>query len=80
MIDRRTREAIQHAIGLNVRRIMAEKGLDQGVVAERLGISRQQVNRIVQGYHCPTTPILFGLADLLGVKADDLRQIPVHSS
>jgi transcriptional regulator with XRE-family HTH domain len=64
------------AIGANVLRLRKEKKLSQGALAEKIGISRGQINRIENGHDEPQSGVLYTLADILGVSADALRQIP----
>lgn len=66
---------LRRVIGENVRRLRKFRDLTQEQLAEKVGISAVFMNRIEQGYNTPSSEVLFGLADALGVKADELRQM-----
>lgn len=73
-------EDVRRALGANVSKLRRAKGLTQVQLAEKLGISEVMLNRIERGKSLPGTILLYGLADELGVKADDLRQLPIDKS
>jgi putative transcriptional regulator len=51
-----------------------ESGLRKGYIADKLGITRQQLANWIGGRSYPTIEKAFKLADLLGVKVDDLYE------
>ncbi|MEW5567398.1 helix-turn-helix domain-containing protein [Rossellomorea marisflavi] len=61
-------EMLENRIG----EIIASKGYLKKYIAFQLGVSQNQVSNWVTGKSYPTIPNLFRLADLLGVKVDDL--------
>jgi len=67
---------LRTAIAANVTRLRREKDLSQEEFADKLGVSRVQINRIENGKHSPSAEMLFTLADALGVSTDSLRQVP----
>lgn len=62
-------------IAANVMRLRKLRGWTQQDLAERLGVSLVHVNRLENGHHTPKGPLLYGLADALGVTTDSLRQV-----
>jgi transcriptional regulator with XRE-family HTH domain len=79
MIDVIDRNALCPIIGRNVARFRVQKGLSQGALAQKVGLSRGQINRIEQGHDEPRAAALFSLADALDVDADDLRRFSATS-
>lgn len=61
-------EMLQNRIG----EIIESKGYMKKYIAAQIGVSQNQVSNWVTGRSYPTIPNLFRLADLLGVKVDDL--------
>lgn len=49
-------------------------GLKKGYIANRLGISRQQLSNWIGGRSFPPIEKAFDLADLLNCKVDDLYE------
>lgn len=76
MIDQVTLRPI---LGSNIARLRAIKGMTQRELAEKLRISPIHLNRIEKGKASPGAELLFSLADMLGVRTDELRQLPVDS-
>ena len=68
-------DELRKALGQNVRRLRLAREWTQDDLAEKLEISRGQLNRIENGHHSPGAEVLFGLADAFDVPADSLRQI-----
>ncbi|HZN32445.1 MAG TPA: helix-turn-helix transcriptional regulator [Pirellulaceae bacterium] len=69
-------EELRPVIGGNVERLRKAKGMSQEELAEAVGISRVFLNRIENGKSSPGAEVLYGLADVLKVTADNLRQLP----
>ena len=72
MIDR---EILLPAIARNVSRFRQTKHLTQEALAEQVGISRAQINRIEKGHQEPSAGILFAIADAFGVDPNSLRAV-----
>lgn len=70
---------LRPVLGSNVTRLRKARSLSQDELAEKLGISRVFLNRIENGRSSPGAEVLYSLADVLGVSADNLRQIPVDA-
>ncbi|NNV07113.1 XRE family transcriptional regulator [Geobacillus sp. MMMUD3] len=49
-----------------------KRGYKKKHIAEQLGVSQRQMSKWISGESYPTVPKLFRLAELLGVKTDDL--------
>lgn len=60
------------SIGTNLYELRTAKGLSQGDVAERLGVSRQSVSKWETDTAVPDLDKLMGLCDLFGVSLDRL--------
>ena len=56
----------------NVRERMAELGLSQKDVAERLGVTQSYVSQILSGHRRPGLDSLEEFAEVLGIKPEDL--------
>ena len=56
----------------NIGKLIDDRGLKRKWVAEKVGVSDKQISNWVTGRSYPTAEKLFTLADLLGVKVDDL--------
>ena len=52
--------------------IIDSKGLRRKFIVDKLGVTSQQMSNWVNNRSYPTVDKLFKLADLLGVKVDDL--------
>lgn len=66
-----------------IKRIMfdleeAGNPIRQADIAEKLGVTSQQVSLWVRGRSYPRCETLFELAHLLGVKVDDLYEVTVE--
>ncbi|MBI9001397.1 helix-turn-helix transcriptional regulator [Corynebacterium sp. CCM 9185] len=60
-------------------------GLSQARLGDLLGVSRQTVNAIERGKYDPSLPLAFALADLFGVRIEDIftpegRENPARST
>lgn len=52
--------------------LRAERDWSQGDLATQLGISRQSVNAIETGKYDPSLPLAFRIADLFGLRIEDI--------
>ena len=52
--------------------LRAMRDWSQQDLAERLGVSRQSVNAIETGRYDPSLPLAFRIADLFGVRIEDV--------
>ncbi len=50
----------------------AERELSQGELARSVGVSRQTISSIETGQYCPSTLLAFRLAQVLGVRVDEI--------
>lgn len=57
---------------LNIERVLKEKGMTQGELAKRLGVSTQAVNSIVCGRSIASDKLLKRYADALDVDMNEL--------
>lgn len=65
---------IRARLGVNVRRLRAEKGWSQEEYADRAGIHRTYVSDIERGRRNPTVTVVEKLAKPLGVRAGRLLE------
>ena len=56
--------------------LRAERGWSQQDLAERLEVSRQSVNAIETGKYDPSLPLAFRIAELFGLKIEDVFSSP----
>lgn len=56
----------------NVKRIIADKGLKQGYVAEKVGLNAKQFSSLLNGRRCIDANIVVALANELDVTPNDL--------
>jgi putative transcriptional regulator len=56
----------------DLRRLREERGWTQGVLADRLGVSRQTVNALETGRYDPSLPLAFRVARLFGRSLEEL--------
>lgn len=52
--------------------LRAERDWSQADLAERLDVSRQTVNAIETGKYDPSLPLAFKIAELFGMKIEDI--------
>ncbi|WP_313391918.1 helix-turn-helix transcriptional regulator [Sphingobium yanoikuyae] len=52
--------------------LRAERDWNQSDLAAQLGISRQSVNAIETGKYDPSLPLAFRIADLFGLRIEDI--------
>jgi putative transcriptional regulator len=50
--------------------------MSQGVLAERIGVTRQTVNAIEQGKYSPSLEVAFKIARVFGVTLDEVFGYP----
>lgn len=62
----------EHPLGKRIAEACDSLGLERQEVAERLGISRKQLHRIIQGTSDPTAHTLTRIVELTGYSADYL--------
>ncbi|WP_419807013.1 helix-turn-helix transcriptional regulator [Terriglobus sp.] len=53
-----------------LRELRADRGLTQGDVASRIGVSRQTLNAIEGGKYSPSLEVAFRIAEVLGVALE----------
>ncbi|MEV4711352.1 helix-turn-helix transcriptional regulator [Micromonospora sp. NPDC049374] len=58
----------------------ARDEMTQAELAERLGVTRQTVIAIEQGRYSPSLEMAFRIANVLGVRLDDVFQYPEEAS
>ena len=68
------KEVIRRSLGEAIRTHRMERGMTQEFVAESIGVSRQAVSKWESGTSDPSTANLFALAELFGVKAENLLE------
>ena len=59
-------------LGLNLKRIRTQKGISQGDIAKKLGLSRGFISTIENGKTNPTLSTIAKLATTLGISVDEL--------
>ena len=57
---------------LNIERVLRDKGMTQGDLARKLGVSTQAVNSVVCGRSIASDRLLTRYADALGVDKEEL--------
>ena len=57
-----------------IRVLRAEKGWTQADLAQLLDVSRNSVNAIENGKYDPSLPLAFRIADVFGMKIDEIFQ------
>ena len=61
-------------MGKTLRRLRTAKGLSQAMLAKRVGLSREYVNKIEAGKYDPPLSTINALAKALGVKVGRLLE------
>jgi putative transcriptional regulator len=56
----------------DVRELRTEKGLSQGQLAQKLGVSRQTINAIETGRYVPSLPLGMALARFFGKRVEEV--------
>ncbi|MEA5152311.1 MAG: helix-turn-helix transcriptional regulator [Oscillospiraceae bacterium] len=62
-------------IGLNIMRCRKEQGLTQEQLAELVGYSRHQIQRVETANSAPTVALLLDISAALGVSVERLMEI-----
>jgi putative transcriptional regulator len=57
-----------------IRVLRAERGWTQADLAKLLDVSRNSVNAIENGKYDPSLPLAFAIADIFGMKIEDIFQ------
>ncbi len=70
-------------VGKNIERVLMEKGLTQVSLAEKLGVSKQVMNKIIQGNKAINVAEISRISHILGIPIEDLINVqedkkPVH--
>jgi len=60
-----------------VRDVRNDRGLTQGALAERIGVSRQSVNYIEQGSIAPSVTLALRIARVLGTSVEHLFYLEI---
>ena len=60
----------------SLKALRAERGWSQAELAGRLDVSRQSVNAIETGRYDPSLPLAFRIAELLGMRIEDVFVSP----
>lgn len=55
-----------------IRVLRAEKGRSQAELAERVKVSRNSINAMENGKSDPSLPLAFRIADVFGLKLEDV--------
>ena len=59
--------------GAKIRRLRESLGMTMKELAERVGVSEMQISYYERGVKTPSVPVFMRIADVLGVKMDDLK-------
>lgn len=62
-------------VGANIRRALDSKGLTQQSLADRLGISKQVMNKIIKGSKAINVYELSQIAEVLNLSTDELLTV-----
>lgn len=63
---------LKNTIAMNIRMQRAKKDINQEQLAELIELSTTQLSALERGTSMPKVPTLMKLADVFGVKVDDL--------
>jgi putative transcriptional regulator len=55
-----------------IRVLRAERQWSQAELAERVGVSRNSINSVENGKFDPSLPLAFRIADVFGLKIEDV--------
>ena len=77
LVDRQT--LIPRTMKNRIRVLRAEKGWSQADLAERVLVSRNSINAVENGKFDPSLPLAFRIADVFGLRIEDIfeRDHPV---
>ncbi|MBA2344574.1 MAG: helix-turn-helix transcriptional regulator [Rubrobacter sp.] len=56
----------------DVRDLRTSKGLSQGRLAEKMGVSRQTINAIETGRYTPSLPLAISLSRFFGLPVEEV--------
>lgn len=68
-------QSLRETLGRRIGDLRRSKGLTQQDLADRIGLSLVNLNRIERGHATPRAHVLFSIADALGVSTDTLRVV-----
>ena len=57
-----------------IRVLRAEKNWSQAELADKAGVSRNSINAVENGKFDPSLPLAFRIADIFGLKIEDVFQ------
>ena len=63
---------MKHNMENRIRQILHQKNMTQAELAQKVGIKREYLNRIINGKVTPTIPLGLRIAKALHMTADDL--------
>jgi putative transcriptional regulator len=55
-----------------LKEILEERGIKQTWLAEQVGVTRQTMSNLINNRFCPSLDIAFKIANVLGLKLDDV--------
>ena len=55
-----------------LKKILEERGIKQTWLAEQVGVTRQTMSNLINNRFCPSLDIAFKIANVLGLKLDDV--------
>lgn len=61
-----------------VRELRAERGLSQGKLASKMGVSRQTINAIETGRYTPSLPLAMALARFFSLTVEEVFHANDH--
>lgn len=65
-------ETLRKDIGVNIKKMIQTRGMSQGDIAERCGITQAMLSRYIHGTSMPSIYIVNSLASALGCRAIDI--------
>jgi putative transcriptional regulator len=65
-------EGARAAVKNNVRAMRVDRSLDQGQLAQAMGVSRQTINSIENDRYTPSLPLAMALARYFGVTVEEM--------
>lgn len=69
---RRREELLLEIMRNRLPELRAEKGLSQGQLGEKLGVSRQTVNALEKGKYDPSLPLAFKIARYFNLRIEEI--------
>lgn len=55
-----------------LKEILEERGIKQTWLAKQVGVTRQTMSNLINNRFCPSLDIAFKIANVLGLKLDDV--------